>query len=133
MNRKPTDLKALPKPKLSATGYPFFATLAEAVSIFKSHDLPDANCEGCYVSPYKGKNGSDKIKFVFAIASGRTMTIDIDLNDLRCNPREYIEGMIERANAAYKQSKIEFDTQIFLMGPNRLSNAVTEVNRTRVH
>ncbi len=130
--KKVTNIFDLPKPRLAAKDYDFFSTLVQSIRCFKSHDLPGANCDGCIVSPFQ-KAGHRKIKFVFAAAAGRVIEIDIDIDDIQRNPRGYIEQMLERINTAYEEAKKHFDTDIFIMTGNKLTNAIQEVNKTVIH
>lgn len=125
------ELHKIPAPKLTEKDYSFFSTLADAVSVFKSHDLPRANCKGCIVSPRKGKDGKRIIKFIFAIAYGRTMDAEIDIDSLEKNPKEYVDALLEGMNEAYKIAHSEFDTPIISLGGNKLLSAVQAVNATR--
>ena len=131
-SERATDLRTLPRPRLAPQDYDFFSTLAAAVEVFKSHDLPGANCDGCIVSPFK-TNGKRFIKFVFAARAGRTVEVDIGVDDIQQNPKEYIELLLERINEACKEASKQFDTQIFLMVGSQLQRAIHQVNQTVIH
>ena len=127
--KEQNDLSKFPRPRLTKEDYELFSTLAQAVGVFKSHDLPNANCDGCIVSPRKEK-GKRKIRFIFAIAYGRVMDIGIDLDEIVKNPKMYFEQLLEHINEAYKEAKRQFDTNIHILSGNKLSQAVEAVTKT---
>jgi hypothetical protein len=116
---------------LTEQDYAFFATLAEAVAPFKSHDIPHGNCEGCIVFPKEGKKKERLIVFGFAIAPGRILDVEIDIDSLRANPKEYIEQMLDGINEAIKQAKQEFDSVTFVPRGESMLNVIQQVNATR--